>query len=253
MQEEAAALNAAYAGGLITRSLWLIELAKLRSDGGEAGAGHQLAGADSTARQNQERVLAESPRSRCISPATSSNSSISRNQSHSDLPSMLERDAPNFEDAWDEDRVSTSHELEMLETVKPGMKCIHDTKGEVQVIRIGGPQDFFNDGRIYVQFQQLKQGCRHKYETKKCWVPRDSLNIPGASEPCSPRLLSQAGFDELEEGNECEVSTEHEIVNAQQPARAAHERKRKIPERPSQRKRGSQQLPSKQIRPRTRR
>lgn len=254
MMQEATALNAAYAEGLISRALWLNELAKLRSDGGTARAGSgQAAGAAGAACQNQESLATVGLRSRCSSPSGSSNGSVSPNQSHSDLSSVSAREDENVDDASDEERTSTSRELEMLETVKPGTKCIHDSKGEVEVIRIGGPQDFFNRGRIYVQFRQLKNGCRHKYETKYCWVTTDSLRLLGASEPCSPRALSQAGLDEVEEGNECEVSPfAQDVVNAEQlPRRAAHERKRKIPERPSRRTRGSQRLPMKKNRART--
>lgn len=226
------ALNEAFAVGQISRSMWLAELAKLRSESATPAPGRDDDLESQVSDSSSHHVLDDStPESPIVD--------LSDQQSQSEVSSLTV--GASLDDHC-EDVVAATSISQNKELYTPGMKCRHDTKGDVKVVRVGGPQDFFNNGRIYVSCEQLKKGCSYKYEKKFYWVTLESLKLPDNHEPRSSRAVSPTRLEQ----EDMEVQEEQENVgDVTLPKRACHERERHMPERnqDSRRKRGPQRLP----------
>lgn len=243
--DDARALNAAYADGQISRSTWLSELAKLRTER-NIQAPEQSSSGEQTADRPEE---VRSPVRLC---SQSSFSDFSPNPSVTDVSSLQPLDVDV------EQLASGPSSSSGVRILKPGMVCQHESKGKVEVHRLGGPQDFFNDGRVYISCEQLKRGCTHKFEKKYLWVTRESLVLPDASPPHSPQSSptcpERVTLEEDEnEEHGARLSDFAEFdVDDPLPARALHERKRKLTEKKLDAlKRGRQRLPMKSHKSRT--
>lgn len=127
----------------------------------------------------------------------------------------------------------------------PGTKVIStEFKDEVTFMRMGNTTDFINAGRVKISFEQVKKGAKFKKETHTRWVQPETLSLPpseaaagtatGGSMPSpsarkSPRIAERtAGRAQSGETNLTE--------------RAAHERERKLPQKPEAPVRGHQKM-----------
>ena len=131
---------------------------------------------------------------------------------------------------------STSTAAPPLFQLKEGIKCTHVTKGEVTVLRVGTAEDYFNEGRIYIQYRKLKRGAKSKTEPATCWVAATELKEPqnpeqqaeerAASTPtrASPRIEARVAAQQMRE-------QQRDAAAANLPERAAHERKRVLPQK----------------------
>jgi hypothetical protein len=111
--------------------------------------------------------------------------------------------------------------------LKPGDICTSSDKLQgtrLTVVRIGSTEDFANSGRVYVRYQLVKKGCQSKLQTLHCWVLPEYLKV---AEPIAAELQRSPPRSSARKPPPGRVDTE--TPTAALPARAAHERERKVP------------------------
>jgi hypothetical protein len=125
----------------------------------------------------------------------------------------------------------------------PGLMGTHPSKGdtELTIVRVGTPADFLNNGRVRVSlYLALKPGTKYKMQTNFVWVTRDELILASLAEssPLLPRSLESVR--EAHAQQEQARSRGREEAEQALPARAAHERERKLPQKAMIGERGRQ-------------
>jgi hypothetical protein len=118
------------------------------------------------------------------------------------------------------------------ECIKAGAKMLYG-EHEVTVVRIGVESDHFNNGRVRITWEQVKNGCTRKKETLTKWVgPNELRHKPqpvegGAPSPAvqSPTTRAMAA---AETARAEQRAAQRQAAEDALPERAAHERQRQM-------------------------
>jgi len=109
-------------------------------------------------------------------------------------------------------------------------------KGRAVVVRMGVAEDYFNEGRVYIQYEKLRKGCVKKMDTVKVWVVKADLRLEveadEAPEPpprSSPRRAPPGRDEQSPAAQQQQPPADPRLQPEAQAELAAIERQRKMP------------------------